>query len=570
MKILNLLKNLISRNKTKRLNAYSIDMGATAKMITIDAIEQIIQNPEIYEKFKDYEKNRTLFGDENEEADYIRDIKYYADFMRKNGIKFSKEENKRIKAVLKGVNFYNEKEVKKDELFQGEKREKLYSIMQKVLKDEKSFEEFLDKNIEFDGINKNIIEEYAYSELSELFFNIEYSDEQKKRLNFIKTNLLLKDKSSRMKADFEINHDFENSIMKNIDKNLKCEELAFAIYNELNKKVKYNPAFFALNQDLENEFAKAIYDKKITEVSKEDNKIVCQTWAELYAYLLEKNGIEAYITSKGKHKYVSVFNGKTRIEADATNLTNSNEDTSRLTDLARCKLGMKPAGFKIYNYDVEKDIGEDLDIIKSDYTDTDYRNFEDTEELSELLTLIDDNKKRSDAFFEIEDNESQIKTILKKLTYIKELVKESKLDNMDSVAYISHLFRNIINEEENNRVGLSNSLYENVYTDCNILSVISIYKGKFGPNNERLDDDYSFLIYDQNNQVLRKVTKEEIIQKVQSKKYGRIKSKEKYRIIDGIPEIDMNLDEQKDIQNLEEIPKNIFENNKRIISDEGR
>ena len=578
MKILDFIKNLISRNKTPLLNEANIDMDRTARIIKIDAIEEIIHDPETFKNFMNYENHRVEFGYNIDKIDYVLAINDYVEFMNNNGSGFNKTENKRINKILKPYKFTNKETAKNIELYAGSKREDLYNEAIKILKNEEEFKKYIENRSET-YINKPILERYISNEFENLYQRIEFPVEEIKRFYYIQDRANTYENSTRRDLDYRdlssyrIRPDFERAVMQDIPKGLSGTELAFQIYNELNKRVKYDSAFFALGQDLNNSFAKSIYYGSIENVGTSNNGVVCKTWAELYAYFLEKNGLDAYVEKKGKHMYVIAYDGTNKIKADATNQTNSFDDTSRLTDLVRCKIGARPAGFQVFSYeDLENDIAKDMKIVQSDYEDVDYSKFQNSEELNELMELIDDKRDLSSLTFGLEQKQDSVENIITKITYINDLMKKTRLDNMDSIGYLGHLFNSILNKDELKRASLCNSLYEHLYTDCRIIPMISIYKGKFGENGEKLDEDaYLFLTYDERQYQLKNVSKEKILDDISTHTIERIKKGDGYKKIEGIPEINMEPEElaEKFMKDMEREASNIVQQNKLKSKEDG-
>ncbi|MBQ3408445.1 MAG: hypothetical protein IJH12_04495 [Clostridia bacterium] len=543
MRILDFFKDLIHRSKAPKLGENNIDLDRTMRIVTINEVEEIINNPETYKKFMNYKEFQSLFGDGVEQIDYIQGIKAYAKFMDENGVKFSSKQRRRIKNILK-LDYYPEepKQKLKKSSDKGSKKE-LYNIARSIITDESTFIEYLNAKDSFANVPLDVLNNYICNQLDKLFHRVRFSPEDESRRICIINKIREKSSLTRLDAKIQINPKFEELIMKNIDPNLKGIELAYAIYNELNKNVKYSSAFFALNQDLDNEFAKSIYYKDPDDVSKENNSVACKTWSELYGYFLEKIGMEVYIAEDGKHRYVVAYHEGNKIKADATNQTHSNDDNSRLTDLVRARLGARPAGFEVFDYkDTKVEIKKELGVLKSDYSGNDYLVYQDKSKLDELIELIDNKENLTDSFFGLEENTDSLKSIAIKLNYINDIMKNAKLDNIESLGYLNHLFYNILSYEEQKRASVDVALYENLYKDCNVVPVISIYRGQFLEDGKKAGNDYAFLRFDQNTHQFIKTTKEELLAQIKDGALSRIKIDEKYKEIEGIPEIVMNED----------------------------
>ena len=450
----------------------------------------------------------------------------------------------------------------------------LFEIVKEILTNEGFFNEYINSDKMYKEIEKEEIEDYFASNISYIEKKIKFKDEDYIRKYFLENKTNVRKTSEKIDTNIKLNEKFENLVMQDISPKLTGIDLAFAIYNQLNKRVKYNPAFFALDQDLDLEFLKSIYEENIEKINEKDNKVVCSTWAKLYAYFLEKNGIETYISKRGRHKYVQAFVGDKRIQADATNPSNSLEDPSKLTDLVRSKLGLRPAGFNVYDMNNNRqEIGKEIDIVKNDYTKIDYSTVENTEEYKELMNLLDDGKDYTKTILELDDEEDSMKNIMTKITFINETMKQTKLDNIENLGYLIHVFGNVLTKEERKRVILNYSLCENLYTNCKLVPIISIYKGEINDDNEKKNlEDYLFLTLNEENYEFEKITREQIINNVIDGKFERIIKDKEYRYIAGIPDIRLSIDKLKQKyrknEEIDTLNKQFNKNNK--TKDEGR
>ena len=551
MKILDFFKNLVYRNKYLRLN--ESDSFGSIRVITIDTIEAIIKDSEMYKKFMDFNSFRDIFGENIKQIDYIYAIKSYADFMKENHMPLSRQEKRRVKSLLKAMRFPKKTEENHTRLYDGVDRKILYETVEDIIRNPTVFQEYLSARSSFRDIKLDTLHKYIIDEFEKLYENgIVFPSEVNNRYLSIRSKALTISKADKTNIDLQnlhINENFEKAIMEKIDPNLRGAELAFAIYNELNKRVKYNSAFFALDENLEDEFAKSIYYQDQSSISEADNQVVCSTYSELLAYFLNKNGLESYVMGEKKHKYVVTFCENMKIIADATKPTYSEKDNFRLMDLTRAKLGMRPAGFQLCDMsDLSKNIQHELDNMQFD-NENDCTVFKDTQKLQELMDLIDDDRDLSSIVLGLDNENNSLRSIMNKLNFINSLMKKSNLDGMDSVGYLKGLFNSILSEDEKKRAHLKNSLCENLYTDCKVLPTISIDKhGCSGKGQEETqEDNYVFLILDGNNNELRKIDKQEIIDGIITGRFERIKAKSGYMTITGIPEDDIT--ESRNITN---------------------
>jgi hypothetical protein len=535
MNLLDIFKRIISKNHNLSLDTPKEDLDATQELIQLNTIEELIQNPELFNKFLDFENNRDVFGNSATTQDYAKAVKTYVDFMKDKGIKFNKAEKRRIKDIeklLPKTTTSNDKGQDKNS-YKNISKKALYSISHEIIFDEDTFNRFLESQATvntFQGIPTDIINRYLSTEMSDFYQQLQLPQEMMQRLNFVKHKNDIVSHSYKVDSNIQINPNFEQLVMSDIKPGTDIIQWASEIYNNLNKNVKYDSNFFAHDQDLSNQFLKSIYNKKIENVSKEDNTIVCKTWAELYAYLLGKNNIEAYVVGDGKHKSVKAFIGTTEIDADATNITSSFEDLSHLTDLTRSKLGYKSTGFEVYEMGSKVSLKNDLHVIQRDYT-TEYSAFEDTPELTELLDEINDTRDLTAVVMEENGQESPSQTAIKKLSFINSMIQKANLDNMDSVGYIQHLFHNILDDSEKKQAFLSIGLYEESYNACSVLPLVSVRNEEFGEDNET----YSLFMYNQDEHKLSSISKDKVLELVAN---GQISISPSRNKIKGLPELE--------------------------------
>ena len=217
-----------------------------------------------------------------------------------------------------------------------------------------------------------------------------------KNISILKSMEEMKNNGEKSGEKIKLNEDFTNAVMSNIPKNIDKISLARAIYIELNKRVKYDEKFSFYDQDLSLDFINKIYNMDINKVGKENNKITCKSWSEIYVDLLKMNDIKAYIVG-GNHKYVKFFIKGEIFTADATeqkirdnimefinknknkNKNEKQEERESMTDLARAKYGIKPEGFTC-----ESDYMFDFDKIDSELN-YGFKPTKINEEIKELL-----------------------------------------------------------------------------------------------------------------------------------------------------------------------------------------
>ena len=146
---------------------------------------------------------------------------------------------------------------------------------------------------------------------------------ERKKIDFLIDRYRLFDSDTYLYDDSKkLNPDFENYIIKGIDS--LNRKLSFKTYNNA-------------------------YKKDISKLELYD-AIECNQWAFAYAYLINKYVGRAYVGNT-YHKRVEACVGKSIIVADATIRYYTAIDETKLTDLVRAKLGLKPLNFSIYSFD---------------------------------------------------------------------------------------------------------------------------------------------------------------------------------------------------------------------------
>ena len=544
MGLLDKIRNLISGSKRKSLPISSSfnkkDIDKTMPFITIDAIFALISNQEVFNMFMHFDQNRDYF--EGLTPEFIAEaVKTYVDFMNDKGAKFDRKSLKRIKQI---EDLLPKEQRDSKEIFvqyPGINKADLYNTAISIVSNPQGFNQYLEcqrTRSPFNGIPYNILSDYISSELFTFTRNIATNDDVENNIKFlINKDRNVKNNTYRVNPQLQINPDFERAVLEAIQPTNDPAEFALQLYNELNKRVKYNPSFFALDQDLTNQFAHDIYYQPFDTVNLQNNSLICKQWSELYAYFLEKNGFEAYVCGSGKHKSVKAYYGTTLIEADATNQTTSPSDPSRLTDLTRSKLGVRPAGFSAYELYKDKQTTRNLSTIQLNYDIGDFsRNQGANEQLLEIMNLIDEDRDLTDIIMGLNNPNDKIGTIMKKISFISDMLKGANLDNMDSIGYLNHLFHCTLNSEERQRAKNTNAFYKNLYTnDCDMVPIISINVAQ-NQTNPR-PEDYLFFEFVQDTHEIKPISREKLIEKVVSGEYIQGRGKHDNVSIPGIPEI---------------------------------
>ena len=543
MGLLDNIRNLIKGRRPVQLETTNEfrrqDLDKTMPFVTINAIKSLLENDAVFDRFMHFDQNQEYFKDLT--PDFIaRSVKTYVDFMNDKGARFDRAAQKKIAKIEK---FIPKEELKQSYAFKqyGDiNKTKLYNAAIGIVTSEEELFKFLDtRNSEdgYHGIPKDILTDYIATELRDFTRRIATNEQMDRTIEFIKNKqFYISDHTYKTDPRISLNPEFENSIYQGI-KSREPAAFALELYNELNKRVKYNPSFFALDQDLNDQFAHDIYFKRFDATTKEENSIICKQWAELYAHMLQKCGYEAYVCGKGKHKSVRAFFGTTMIEADATNQTTSPDDPSRLTDLTRSKLGVRPAGFKAFDLYGEKPVTKNLQTISLDYNIDDFdRNEGAVEQVTELMNHIHDERNLSSLLMGLNTPNDRRGSIMKKLGFISDMLKGSKLDNMDSVGYLNHLFHNILTPDERQIARETNAFYENLYTnDCNMVPIISINNAD--DPSRATPSDYLYFIFNQNSHAIEPITRDELFDRVISGKLEQGRGKADSVVVPGIPQL---------------------------------
>ena len=544
MGLLDKIRNLITGTKQEALPLSSsfnnADIDKTMPFITLDAIKSLIFNQEVFNMFMHFDQNRQYF--EGLTPEFIAEaVKTYVDFMNDKGAKFDRESQKRIKKI-EGI--LPKEQIGSKEIFvqyPGINKAVLYNAAISIVTNSQGFNQYLEcqrTRSPYNGIPFNILSDYISSELFDFTRKIATNNDVENNIRFLMNKERnVKENAYRVDPQLQINPDFENAVLGAITPTNDPAEYALQLYNELNKRVKYNPSFFALDQDLTDQFACDIYYQPFGTVNLQNNSLICKQWSELYAYFLEKSGFEAYVCGSGKHKNVKAYYGTTLIEADATNQTTSPSDPSRLTDLTRSKLGVRPAGFNAYELYRDKEITRNLSTIQLDYDISDFsRNQGANEQLLEIMNLIDEDRDLTDVIMGLNNPNDIVGTIMKKISFISDMLKGASLDNMDSIGYLNHLFHCTLNPEELQRAKNTNAFYKNLYTnDCDVVPIISINVAQDITNSKR--EDYLFFEFVQDTHEIKPISREKLIEKVVSGEYIQGRGKHDKTSIPGIPEI---------------------------------
>lgn len=163
-----------------------------------------------------------------------------------------------------------------------------------------------------------------------------------------------------------LNPDFEKMIMTGIDNFTNPLVASRIIYLKLAQVLCYDEHVPAYNQNLANPIMQNLYYTKSSEVTLENNRVTCILWANVYASLLQKLGIDAKVIGNGKHKLVEFTIEGTTYTADATNSFLDN-DNIYINDFTRVKLNSPTVGFSGANNLDDQQIGFDPKSLIEQY-----------------------------------------------------------------------------------------------------------------------------------------------------------------------------------------------------------
>lgn len=325
----------------------------------------------------------------------------------------------------------------------------------KILSEEEIFKKFYDFDKNKESFGNHVIEDYL-NIMYNLFENSEYKINEIYKKRF---NLLMQKYSLLIKKEHEIigEKTFESlneKIRIAITKNINTSDSKFIIARKL-----YLNSCLILNYDIEYLFYNSVFNmekiedkinilnsikyKKLREITTENHKVICTTWAKMYARLLCEYGIMARVIGD-YHKYVVFDCDGTLMMADATQSTNNKEYNIFLNDLTRVKLNATTKSYRCL--EKNKIIDKILENVDQQigYKSINLERLE-KEFLSSYNTVVNFNQEKSILF---KDFMAKIYAILKMLKstgmekmlaikiYLKLLYNFEKEDNLDSFLII--------------------------------------------------------------------------------------------------------------------------------------
>lgn len=459
-------------------------LDKTLDLIPISLIESIIKDSNIFFKLI-RTPNDSMFN-EHSINDIVHAINDYMNYKIKNSESLTKDEFERVNYLNQYINsevtFDFEKYLDQtaplvpiEELEQILSNEDLYNKFINFEENRDIFKQ--DMNTYLSGLNQMI---KYYNEK-----NIEISYEQITRFREIIKLYSLEMKSLHVldgyKYEEDLNEELVNKVLENVDLNLDPFTLSRAIYINLCKLVTYDVEFTVLDQDLTNEKALEIYERKPESIDVNNNKVVCKTWAEIYQNLLQRVNINADVVGK-KHKYVKFDCDGTLMMADATNSYYERTSNFHLDDITRIQLDLPTSGFRC----LENDKNIDLPLKKADEKIEYYK----TSIEQKFMSL---EKSYCTVKPKVLDKENNMK---EKFIFLQSILDNTTLEGFELNKYATMILNNIFG---NNEVEYFHSAIkdDNNEFECSLIFTILI-------NNDR-----KYMIYNKSNG-LKELSKENL------------------------------------------------------------
>ena len=309
--------------------------------------------------------------------------------------------------------------------------------------------------------------------------------------------------------NYSLDKDFEKTITDKIPANVTDKgQLAFEIYKAVCLSVQYNVGYFIKYKDvLYKNYIEQLKDKKISELSEKDNKIICTNWAELYCYMLSKYNIkssilEAKVVNKNVlqsyHWCTEFYTDTDTIRADATTGTIDNESLN-LTDMCRIKLGLNPVNFVCRN-----------NFKYTDSVKCDAPGFNLLKSQNLVRNILKDDNADIDKLSSFD----KVKIINKQL----HLIKPMQLDNYSSFQYIKAIFERVFyNYYQYNDLGLSSSFYTEKSKNNFEFFPIMYFKS----NNK-----FYYYFYNREEAEMKNISKTHLLQMIEEGKIRKIIGKD--------------------------------------------
>lgn len=418
------------------------ELDKTGQLVSIQLLENILSDTNTFFNFVSFDRNRDLFPYSLD--DYITRLNQYVQYMIRENEQLNSTQLERINIINK-VFHKNYPVYTKDVYYDRTQKLIPISILKSLLTDEEMLNRFLDFNN-----NRNLFplnfNDYVdaitnYIDTMKNYY-ISFSNVYKEHFDKIMEFSMVLSNGYSISSNV-IDHDLEEKLFENIPKEYNGLSLARAIYVELAKIVQYDDLYLATNNhdDKEN-----IYKQNVDTITLTNNKITCKTWAELYSAILNKYGIQAVVNDKEYHKKVMMTIDNYVITADATNSFIHEQDSMRLCDITRIKLGLNTCGFTSAIPQFENILHTiDSNLIQNAKLEEKKHN--DLLQLYRLKFMKNNERIKSlqNKIFHTDENKSNIH---KKIHQAIQNIFSKNLDYTSAICYINQYLRINLTPEE--------------------------------------------------------------------------------------------------------------------------
>lgn len=421
------------------------ELDKTDKIIPISWLESILENDDVFQKFiTNFSNSKELFDNISLEK-YLEALNQYMKFM----MTIDSDLSKKYFDKMNYINTYyrtNEEAYDYERYLDRTERLIPISLLQEILTDKETLDKFLNFEENKNYFPESDLKRYL-KDLEDLVNyytknNMPYPEGMISSFAKIKNAYLFEfDHDETLEGEFElkkIDNELESTVLRRVNPNADQFTLARAIYVELCKLTSYDVNYAARGKG--DSKAEEIYNKEAEEVTLEDNKLVCKSFSEIYATILNKVGIKA-IVNEGYHKYVLFLCNGIVIKADATQTNSNFREEFSLPDIIRVKLGLPTAGFEAVNkQNIITESIHKADLEHKNYHESKLQSYEDRYRKIKKIEVTD----RKD-FTEMMEYLTQVETDnlegLEYTEYLKLLVKSRLEKEALSKIYFSTCYK---------------------------------------------------------------------------------------------------------------------------------
>lgn len=377
------------------------DFDKAEELIPISIIENILITGIDFVRFIHYDENKEYFNYSVEEI--INNLNEYMAYMIEINDSLSKYAFERINYINTYYRYKNS--FNYQEYLEKSKNYIPFNILIEILTNEDSYNNFLNCiyekktynnipiNLLIHSLNSLVIRDDLYS--------LDKENIRKKYDDIINYCNILNKLATEDKPNYSIDRTLENKLIEKCDKNSDKFELARNLYLQSCRLLVYDVNYLAGD----NVEKSNIYRRSVRDINTRNNRVICKTWAEIFASICNKNGIRAIIAG-GYHKYVILDCDGTIIRADATEIYSNADEDIRMSDIERVKLGLKTAGYtpfidnKIF-YDKLNNVDSKIYHIENMYIKDKQKLIEEYEKISKIPSVNDDILTRLDIVHKI-------------------------------------------------------------------------------------------------------------------------------------------------------------------------